>query len=76
MEGAGFVDVAVEGLDIPLAFGTVSEAQAFVESWMDDDLDQDARVRTLSSVHRLVLDNATPEGVRLQSATWLVTARR
>ena len=76
VEAAGFVDVAVEGLDVPLAFGTVSEAQAFLESWMDDDLDEDARERTFTSVHRLVLDHATPEGVRLRSATWLISARR
>jgi SAM-dependent methyltransferase len=76
LQGAGFVDVTVDGLDIPLAFGTVDDAQAFLETWIDEDLDQDARAEATASLHRLLSENATTEGVRLQSATWLVTARR
>ncbi len=76
LQGAGFVDVSVDGLDVPLAFGTVDDAQAFLETWIDEDLDEDARARATASLHRLLVDNATAEGVRLQSATWLITARR
>jgi ubiquinone/menaquinone biosynthesis C-methylase UbiE len=76
LEGAGFVDVAVDPLDVPLPFGSVDDAQAFLETWIDDDLDDDQRARTTASLHRLLLDNATDDGVLLRSATWLITARR
>lgn len=76
LERAGFVDVAVDGLDLPLAFGTVHDAQAFLETWMGDHLDDDGRVHASESLHRLLVENATDDGVFLQSATWLVTARR
>lgn len=76
LESAGFVDVTVAGLDIPLAFGSVSDAQAFLETWIDDDLDEAGRAHATASLHRLLLDHSTADGVLLRSATWLVTARR
>jgi ubiquinone/menaquinone biosynthesis C-methylase UbiE len=76
LEGAGFVDVNVEGLNVPLAFGTVNDAQAFLETWMDEDLDDEARANATDSLHRLLVENATADGVLLPSATWLVTASR
>jgi ubiquinone/menaquinone biosynthesis C-methylase UbiE len=76
LQAAGFVDVTVAGLDLPLAFGTVDNAQAFLETWIDEDLDEVGRAKATASLHRLLTQNATAEGVRLQSATWLVTARR
>lgn len=76
LQRAGFVDVTVDGLNIPLSFGTVGDAQAFLETWMDDDLDDDGRARAATSLHRLLVENATTEGVLLESATWLITARR
>jgi hypothetical protein len=59
-----------------LAFGAVADAQAFLETWIDDDLDDDARAKAAASLHRLLTANASAEGVLLASATWLVTARR
>jgi SAM-dependent methyltransferase len=76
LDGAGFVDVRVDGLDLPLAFGTVDQARAFLETWIDDDLDAVGRARAATALERLLEENATAEGVRLPSATWLVTARR
>ena len=76
LQGAGFVEVSVHGLEIPLAFGTVGEAQAFVATWMDEDLDHDGQVRAAAALRRLLEDNASADGVRLHSATWLITARR
>ena len=73
---AGFVDVRVEPLRIPLALGTVDDAQTFLDTWIDEDLDEDGRARTRATLHRLLADNATADGVLLQSATWLITARR
>lgn len=76
LEGAGYVDVRVDGLDLPLAFGTVRQARAFLETWMDEDLDADGRVQAAAALARLLEENAAADGVRLASATWLVTARR
>ena len=76
LQRAGFVDVTVEALNLPLAFGAVNDAQAFLETWMGDDLDDDGRAQASASLHRLLVENATAEGVLLQSATWLITARR
>jgi SAM-dependent methyltransferase len=76
LEGAGFVEVTVTGLDTPLPFGTVDDAQAFLETWIGDDLDDDGRAEATASLHRLLVENATAEGVLLPSATWLITARR
>ena len=76
IRSAGFVDVSVDPLSIPLAFGSVDEAQAFLETWIDDDLDDDARAQVSASIRRLLPANATSRGVVLGSATWLATARR
>jgi SAM-dependent methyltransferase len=77
LEGAGFVDVSIHPLDIPLPFGTVDDAQAFLETWIDDGFDADQRARATASLHQLLTDNATDAGVLLlRSATWLVTPRR
>ena len=76
LRGAGFADVTVQGLDIPLAFGAVEDAQAFLETWIDDDLDADARARAKASLNDLLVKNATADGVRLRSATWLITGQR
>jgi len=76
VEGAGFADVIVEDLHIPLALGTVDRAQAFLETWIDEDLDDAGRARAAASLHRLLEENATGEGVLLRSATWLITGRR
>jgi SAM-dependent methyltransferase len=76
LQSAGFADVTVGSLDTPLAFGTVDDAQAFLETWMGEDLDQDERARATESLRRLLTDNATAQGVLMQSATWLITARR
>jgi len=76
LQRAGFVDVTVEGLEIPLAFGTVGEARTFLATWIDDDLDVHGRAQATDSLQRLLVDNDSAEGVRLHSATWLITARR
>jgi SAM-dependent methyltransferase len=76
LQRGGFVDVTIDGLNIPLAFGTVNDAQAFLETWMDDDLDHDGRAHATASLRRLLVENASADGVLLQSATWLITARR
>jgi SAM-dependent methyltransferase len=73
---AGFVDVSIEGQHIPLAFGAAEEAQEFLETWIDEEQGDAGWARASASLHRLLADNTTPEGVFLPSATWLVTAQR
>ena len=76
LQGAGFVEVHLEDLHLPLPFGTVGDAQSFLETWIDEDLDDDGRAQVRASLQRLLEDHATADGVLLPSATWLVTARR
>lgn len=76
LEGTGYVDVAVTALDIPLAFGTVDDARAFLETWMDEDLDAEARAQVSASLHQMLTERSTEDEVLLPSATWLVTGRR
>jgi SAM-dependent methyltransferase len=76
LQQAGYVDVGLEALHIPLAFGAVEDAQAFLETWIDDELDDDGRAQARASLHELLSRNAAADGVLLPSATWLVTARR
>ena len=54
----------------------MDDAQAFLETWIDDDLDDDGRARATATLHQLLVENATADGVHLPSATWLITARR
>ena len=75
LERAGFVDVTVTALDVPLAFGSVDDARAFLETWIEED-DPEARARAATSLHQMLTEHATADKVLLPSATWLVTARR
>ena len=58
LERAGYVDVSVKALHIPLAFGTSEDAQAFLETWIDEDLDEDGRAHATQSLRRLLAQNA------------------
>jgi SAM-dependent methyltransferase len=75
LERAGFLDIAVTALDLPLAFGTVDDARAFLETWIEED-DPGTRAQASASLQRMLTEHATVDGVHLPSATWLVTARR
>lgn len=76
LDQAGFVDIAVEALDIPLAFGTMKQAQAYFETWMDENLDSAARTKVIASLQRLLNENLTDNCVLLRSATWLISGHR
>jgi hypothetical protein len=75
LEQAGLVDVAVDARSIPVNFGTVADAQAFLETWIDEDCDDEARAQATTALRQLLEENATDAGVLLPSATWIVTAR-
>lgn len=80
LTGAGCRDVVVTGVRRPMDFGpSVEAAYAFVAGllgWLVADLDPAARSAALASLRRTLAAHATPDGVRLGSAAWLVTARR
>ena len=75
LEEAGLVDVAADARSIPVNFGTVADAQAFLSTWIDEDYDDEARAQAMTALRRLLEENATDAGVLLPSATWIVTAR-
>jgi SAM-dependent methyltransferase len=80
LAAAGFVDVVLTGLTGDMDFGpTVEEAFALISgltAWMLDGLDDEGRARALADLRAVLASHQTPDGVRLASATWLVTAVR
>jgi SAM-dependent methyltransferase len=77
---AGLTDVTLTGLTGAMHFGaTADEAFAFVAgltAWMLEGLDGVGRARALADLHAVMARHETPDGVRMGSATWLVTAAR
>lgn len=80
LTGAGFTPPEFEDLHAPMHFGETAEAAyalvAGLMAWMVADLDEPARRRALEDLHRTMRDHATPDGVLLGSAMWVVTATR
>jgi SAM-dependent methyltransferase len=80
LEGAGFTTPALTPLSEPMRFGdTPEEAHAFLAGlldWLVRDLDETRRRRALDDLMAVLRAHATPAGVLLGSAMWLVTARR
>ncbi|MDX6226138.1 MAG: hypothetical protein QOE64_2514 [Frankiales bacterium] len=80
LEGAGFRDVQFQGLEHPLVFGRdADEAYAFLlglSGWMIADLDEDARRAAEERLRAMLAAHETADGVQLDSAAWLITARR
>ena len=81
LEAAGFVDVTHVALREPVVFGDdPDDAVDFIASGslgrgLLADLDGDTRTRALDALRAVVDAHATPDGVRLASSAWLVTAR-
>lgn len=80
LDAAGFADVTLTGLTGDMNFGpTVEEAFALISgltAWMLDGLDDEGRARALADLRAVLARHQTPDGVRMGSATWLVTATR
>ena len=82
LTGAGFTTVAIEDVHVPVVLGgglPLDDAVAFLgEGGMGKrflgDADAPTRERALVAVRDALEPYATPEGVRLDSAVWLVTA--
>lgn len=81
LEGAGFDRIQIESLVVPQRFGdSLDEAVAFmtetqVAARLLSGLDPARRGRVLEALHVGLAPHATPDGVFLDGAAWLVHAR-
>ena len=77
---AGFDDVVVTGVRGPMAFGAdANDAYDFVLGqlgWLVADLDDSRREAALLALMRTMQEHDSGEGVRFDSAMWLIAARR
>lgn len=80
LRDAGFGDISPAAVGMPMWFGGgVDDARGFVlaiSGWMLEGLDDDARARALDALDASLVEHATPDGVRYESAAWLTVARR
>jgi len=83
-DGAGFSDCSIESFRSPMlvgGHGNVDEAVEFLfNTGMGQGLLGDAspelRTQVIDAVHEALWAFATPDGVRLDGAAWIVTAKR
>ena len=84
LEGAGFADVAFEGLDTTITIGGSGSLDESVRNMLRFGLISRAirqanlqdTTEIAASLREAVAPYATPKGVRMKSACWVVTARR
>lgn len=85
LTGGGWRDVAFEPFDFAMIAGAgddaVEDALAYFQrigpaAAALRELDDDARVRVLQALRRVVVENCRDGVVALRAATWIVTARR
>lgn len=78
---AGFGEVGFEAVDEPMVLGVdTDDAFAFVRTMgivrgLTHDLEESQRSDALGNLRRVLADHETPEGVRLMSAAWVISAR-
>ena len=79
---AGFENVSVDPVLLPIVLGSdVDATYAFVSTTgiakgLLADLDDEARAAALATLRATIEAHATPDGVRLDSAAWLITATK
>ncbi|MGY1640121.1 class I SAM-dependent methyltransferase [Geodermatophilus sp. SYSU D00703] len=80
LPAAGFADVRLESLELPVRFGRdAADAEEFVlgqAGWMLEGLDDAGRERAAAALRDSLAAHETTDGVAYGSAAWLVTARR
>ncbi len=84
LEGAGFAEVELESANERLAVGGGQTLEASVGLVMQlgplgaalRDADQATRERVMRAVHDAVAPHWTPQGLVMDSAAWIVSARR
>ena len=76
---AAFTDVRLTSVHRPMDFGpdvdTARDLLSGLLAWMLHGLTPAARSAALADLRAMLTDHATPAGVHLPSAAWLVTAR-
>ena len=82
LSDAGFSNIALDPLDADLDFGAdLDSAYAYVSAMgvtrgLTAELDDASRSRALESLRETLKAHETPNGVRMPSATWRITAER
>ncbi len=82
LAGAGFTDIRFEAVEHPVYFGAdAGHAWEFlgrmgIVKGLTESLDEATRAGALAELRRLVDAHETPEGVLMDSRSWLITARR
>lgn len=84
LEGSGFASVATDALDVLLALAGGGPLDETVEHALEmgplatalAEASDDVRERVRRAVREALAPHATPEGVRLPGAAWIVTARK
>lgn len=77
---AGFAEIAIAPLELPMYFGATADEGYEVLSqllvWMTSKLGSAERDKAFQRLHDTLAEHETPDGVTYQSAAWLVTAQR
>jgi SAM-dependent methyltransferase len=80
LRGAGFVDVEMTDLTVPMYYGRdVDDAFDFIANHFAsafDQLDDESRARALDTLKVNIADHLTDQGVLYGAAHWLIHARR
>jgi SAM-dependent methyltransferase len=82
LDGAGYVDIGVEGIQEPFYAGAdADDAFDFVGRigpvrGLLEDLDEAAEAQALEQLRAAIAEHETADGVLFGSSAWLVTARR
>jgi SAM-dependent methyltransferase len=82
LSAAGFTDVMSTAVDQPMILGADTDtAYAFfsqqgITKGLSQDLDEDQKQQGFAQLRRFVADHETPDGVRIGSAAWVISARK
>lgn len=80
LAGAGWEAVELQASDAPMWFGEAPDrATTFIVGqmgWLFATMDDDQRGRATANLHDVMSRHHGPDGVRLDSGAWLVTAHR
>ncbi len=80
LDATGWSDIAFEAIDQSIWLGADADLgtswQLGQSAWLLHGTDEAQRARATANLHALLLAHEAPDGVRLGSAAWIITARR
>jgi SAM-dependent methyltransferase len=80
LTGAGFADVRIDPLELPMYFGATAddgyEVLSRLLAWMTGTLAEGERARAFRRLRDTLVAHETPDGVTYRSSAWLITAER